>query len=740
MNDFSVDLTNCELEPIHIPGQIQSHGFMVILDKNRNVKFCSENINDFIEVSAPDLLAKPISYLEALIADQLRPNFITNILNLGDGADDYEQTNPYEFLIKGSKYFLIVSKSDALTLLEFEIDPIAKGVDIQKLIGRTVSEILGDKNLKSMLNNAALQVKNVIQYDRVMVYQFAEDGHGEVVAESKEDHLEPWLGLHYPASDIPQQARNLYKLNLTRIIADVNSTPSKIITFPSDDVNVDLTPSQLRAVSPIHIQYLKNMGVASSFSISLIYKEELWGLIACHNYSPKFIDYKHRSSAQLIGQILSSALEFRQDEENQLLAESLNSHVDKLGKYMQQHETMEKALTAEEVTMLDVTKATGAVLLTENKIIRIGLTPNDEQIGKLVTWIKSNVSGTIYHTDHLSAVLPEAVEYKDIASGIITCVLAKELNEYIIWFKPEYLHAVKWAGDPNKPAIVDPGDGLMKISPRESFKVWTEAIVGRSESWSAEEIKAVTQLKEEINEAVIIKSAAIRELNAKLKAAYEELDTFSYTISHDLKNPLSAIQSYAQLMRRSKTLGEREKGFAERIEDRSVKMTQMINEILEHSRIGRSDVVYYNIDMKALLTEIITDFMVVYEKPYLTMNLEGTPGIAGDRMMISQVFANLIGNAVKYSQKSQMQKVTISGTENDTEVIYSVRDNGIGIEAIEIPKVFDLFKRMGNVEDIEGTGVGLAIVKRIVDKHKGRIWVESELGTGTTFLVAFPKV
>src|SRR5690606_16721101 len=158
----------------------------------------------------------------------------------------------------------------------------------------------------------------IINYDRVMIYKFAEDGHGEVVAEARNTDLAPWLGLHYPASDIPQQARELYKVNLTRIIADVHAEPSKILVEELDsEKSLDLSSSQLRAVSPIHIQYLKNMSVCSSFSISLIYHKELWGLIACHNYSPRFINYKSRESAKLIGQILSSALEFRQDEENQ---------------------------------------------------------------------------------------------------------------------------------------------------------------------------------------------------------------------------------------------------------------------------------------------------------------------------------------------------------------------------------------------------------------------------------------
>lgn len=739
MPEFKVDLTNCDLEPIHIPGQIQSHGFIVIINKDRIIKCCSENTTEFIGIAAQDLLEQPISTIENLLDTKLHPHFINNILNLGNGINNYEQTNPFEFVYGGINYYLIISNAGNFTLLEFEKVALDSRLDMQKLIGKTVSEILGDRNLSSVLYNAAGQVKNIIDYDRVMIYRFAADGHGEVVAESKNDDLESWLGLHYPASDIPKQARELYKLNLTRIIADVFTTPAKVLTNKSSDLVVDFTNSQLRAVSPIHIQYLKNMGVASSFSISLMYKGELWGLIACHNYTPKFIDYRHRGSAQLIGQILSSALEFRQDEENQLLADSLKENVDKISKYLIQYDTIEKALTGEAVNLLQVTRASGAVFMVNGKMTRMGNTPDEEQLKSLAEWIRLNVTESIYATDHLSDVYPEAEVYREVASGMAVCVIAKELKEYMIWFKPEYLHAVKWAGNPNKPVTVNK-EGLSTISPRESFQVWSEAVVGKSEEWAAEEIKSISHLKEEINESVIIKSAAIRELNEKLKAAYDELDTFSYTISHDLKNPLSAIKSYAQLLMRSKNVADRDKDFATRIEDRSVKMTHMINEVLNHARVGRSELVNTVTDMEALINEIVTDLKAVYDHPLLEIVIKDTPAISGDKTMLNQVFSNLIGNAVKYSQKAVTPVITISGTQTEKEICYCISDNGIGITDAEIPKVFNLFQRMDNVDDIEGSGVGLAIVKRIVDRHKGRIWLESELEKGSSFFVAFPKI
>ena len=290
---MNIDLTNCDREPIHIPGKIQSHGFLIVIDSGNFIRFYSENIKDYIPEIPQDLLGKHINSIEPLIGKNEPHDFINQLIKFGKN-NGFEQTNPFNTDIQGKPFHLIISTSADYYMLEFEPAKSDSHSDIQKMIGRSISEMLADKNLQSLLNNSALQVKTVIGYDRVMIYRFAEDGHGEVVAESKNPELQSWMGLHYPASDIPKQARELYKRNLTRLIANVHTEPTGVLTAADNVLPLDMTNSQLRAVSPVHIQYLKNMGVDSSFSISLMYKQELWGLIACHNYTPRYIDYRSR--------------------------------------------------------------------------------------------------------------------------------------------------------------------------------------------------------------------------------------------------------------------------------------------------------------------------------------------------------------------------------------------------------------------------------------------------------------
>jgi chemotaxis family two-component system sensor kinase Cph1 len=735
----NIDLTNCDLEPIHIPGKIQGHGFLIVINKQGNICFHSENALRYLDINGgpEQLLGRHINSIESLIGRNEPPDFINQLIALGK-TNGFEQTNPFNTDINGSAFHLIISTSDDYYLLEFEPARSDSHTDIQRMIGQSISTMLADKNLHNLLHNSASQVKNVIGYDRVMVYRFADDGHGEVIAEAKNDNLPSWMGLHYPASDIPKQARDLYKKNLTRLIANVNAAPSNIVTTVTEGP-LDLTNSQLRAVSPIHIQYLINMGVQSSFSISLLYKNELWGLIACHSYSPRFIDFRSRESAKLIGQILSSALEFRQDEENQLLQQRYKNAVDQLSRLMLKDNEIEFALTGNVVNLLDAVDARGAVLVFENNITKLGVTPNDDEINSLVGWLKANVTESLWYTTKLSAEYPQAISFKKTASGVMVSTLSRELGEYVIWFKPELLQTITWAGNPEKPAEVSTDGKMLHISPRNSFEEWSQTVTATSKSWGNEEVKSAVRLRSEITYAINQKAGAIRLLNEKLKQAYEELDTFSFTISHDLKNPLSTIKSYAQILMRDKELKPSALKVLERINSGADKMNNMISEVLDYSRIGRAELVFSEINTRNLISDIVKDLALVYNVDESCFVIGDTPPIQGDPVMILQVLSNVISNAIKYSMPTNAPKVNISGVVNENEVVYTITDNGLGIDIKQLPRIFELFNRMDNVGDIEGSGVGLSIVKRIVEKHKGKIWVDSELGSGSSFHIAFNK-
>ena len=738
MSNFQVNLSNCDREPIHIPGRIQSHGFLIVLDRDTNITHFSDNVYQFIPDLSKNLLRSSLSYLESFIGISYQPNFLKNLIDSSGLKLSFEKTNPVPVEIGGSNYLLIISKSDDCFLLEFEEALSIFELGVQHVLGQSIAHILSHKNVAKLLEQAAVEVREIIAFDRVMIYQFMEDGHGMVVAECKNDELEPWLGLHYPASDIPQQARALYKLNLTRLIADVYSTPSEISTSADNVLPLDLTNSQLRAVSPIHIQYLKNMGVVSSFSISIICNGELWGLIACHNYTSRFIDFKSREYAKLIGQILSSALQFRSEENDQNGIDALRFSVDKLGRVLLGQQDVLSALASDPVSLQQVVPSTGVLLAAGSKSFRYGITPNLNFEKVFLDWIFDTIDTDVFCETNLSNLLPEAIGLESVVSGFMFCLISRKRRECIIWFRPEQIFDINWAGNPEK-QIIDNLDPMALISPRESFAVWKQSITGISYEWKREEVNAVNLLKQEILTAVSLKAGAVKEMNERLKEAYEELETFSYTISHDLKNPIASIKTYAQLLIRDKKLEGRGQLMVQRIADRADQMNLMINAVLNYSKIGKIKMNAVSMKMDGILRDIIDDLLIVHHEHAPNVTVDLAHDLYGDEVMLHQIFSNLIGNAVKYSQKSQPPVVNISSLVDKNEVIYVINDNGLGIAKSDQHKIFELFNRMDNVQDIEGSGVGLAIVKRIIEKHKGRIWVESELGKGSAFYVALPK-
>ncbi|WP_080057864.1 ATP-binding protein [Spirosoma aerolatum] len=743
MSAFTVDLTNCEREPIHILGHVQSHGYLLaILPDTYSVVHASDNIVDLLGMPATDLLGKSIDTLFS--GTELPASTVIELLNVGRRNHSWETINPQPVTLNDRTWNLIIHEYQGLIILEWESAGDERNTAInQQLIAQSLTEVQASRTLPDLLQNTAQRIKTIIGYDRVMVYQFSPDWHGHVVAEAKDDHLEPYLGLHYPASDIPRQARELYKINLVRLIADVGSTPSRILSIPDWPVDqpLDLTHSVLRAVSPIHIEYLKNMGVQASMSISLLYRGELWGLISCHNTTPRFVDYPARQAAKFVSQLLSSALEFRRSEEDKTNLLQYTQNAQRLHEQLLLTDDVARALTKFPVTALDVTNATGVALLFNDKIYQLGQTPSEAQLWELGQWLTTTNAETFLETNHLTSLYPPAEAFREVGAGMLAIALSRELKEYVLWFKPERIREVTWAGNPDKPVTVG-GDGQLRLSPRKSFEAWTEIVRNTSNHWTETEIGTVVKLREDILQVLTKQANAIRMLNQRLQVAYEELDAFSYTVSHDLRTPLSSIRCYSEILleEHGKDFDEDAQALFQKIIDSTERMRSLIRHILYYSRMGRTDLDTQSIDMRQLLEGIREELLVTAKGRSLQIEIGNTPPINADSTMALQLFTNLIGNAVKYTQHKTDAVVRINGQQTDDEVVYTIEDNGIGFDMKQAGKMFDLFKRLENARNYEGSGVGLAIVKRIINRHQGKIWFRSEPDRGATFSISFPAV
>lgn len=740
MSQFQVNLSNCDREPIHIPGKVQAHGFLIACQAhNLQILYVSSNVEFYTGMTVAQVLKLNIEQL--LQAPELELNlseFKPLIAELQYGAK-HEVAIPAT--VKQQQFVVIAHKNNGNLILEFE--PQAAEVSNLKLndtLGEVLAPLQGGVRLQELLHKLTWHIRDIIKYDRVMVYKYWEDWHGEVVAEEKREDLEPFLGLHYPASDIPRQARELYLLNLVRIIANVDAQPADLISQLTD-TPLDLTYASLRAVSPMHIQYLKNMGVKASFSISLVHNGKLWGLIACHNYTPRFIDYESRKACKLLAQLLSTMLNTKLEEEQAVLSSKFKDEADHIFKTMYATGEIAKSLINNARSVLQIGNATGAALSFNDRIYTIGNTPNEVEITAIVKWLKGNAPTPLYHTNNLPKFFTKATSYSHIASGLMAAELFKNNGEYVLWFKPELSQTVKWAGNPQKAIEVDV-TGATRLTPRQSFAVWNEEIKNTSENWGHAEILTALRLREGILQVISQKADETRKLNEKLKEAYDELDTFSYTISHDLRTPVSIIRNYAEiLLDEIDTLtADETTQMLQRIVDGATSMDSLITHVLAYSRLSTLETTDNEpIDMQELLQEATDMAKDRYQKAqHAEIALLHSPSITAPRVMVKQIFCNLIENGLKYSSKEKKPKLTIKGEQFENEIIYTVIDNGIGIDANQSDKVFLPFKRLDNAIDFDGTGIGLATVKRLVKKLGGRIWFESKLNEGTTFFISFP--
>lgn len=726
--------TDCDKEPIHIPGKVQYHGFLLAVDRDFVITHCSENIEKFLGVKAASFLGRSAACLDVYLGRHEPNGFLAYLIRLWNTGKGFEPMNPFPMEIGGVRFNLILSKAADLFLIECEPEISDVTADIPQILGLALSEMIGESGKFDWLYKIAEQVKRVIGYHRVMVYEFHPDGHGEVVAEARDAHLEPFLGLHYPASDIPQQARELYKVNLTRIISDIAYEPSPILSLAAySHLPLDLTHSALRAVSPIHIEYLKNMGVASSFSISIVCRDKLWGLIACHNYLPRFINYKEREAAKLIGRVLASAILLREQEISMAGNEELERIGKAVAKRLSNYSDLAEAVLGEPSVILDAVGATGAALVYDRRFYMTGQTPDEPALQKLVAWLGTRMTDELYETNCLGAEYGVMQPVTD-ACGLLACRLSKDLDEYILWIRPELDTAVLWAGNPEKQANAEG-----RISPRKSFEVWKQTVQGKAEPWRPMDIRIAHEIRGVVMSGIHDRTGEMRVLNEKLVRAYKELSNYNSTITHDLKTPLTAVKGYSQILKLNFELGPDAVRIVDRIIHSADKMLIMIEHVLRYATIGQASLQPKPLRMGQLLQEVIQEVKMGNGAAGSGNGivLGEVHDIIGDETMIVQAFSNLIGNAVKYSQQTATPMVQVSSEETGDAVIYAVRDNGIGIPAGEQSQVFELFARAAGSKDYAGTGVGLSITKKIVEKHGGDIWVESDGKSGSCFYIRF---
>ena len=786
--DAPIDLTNCDREPIHIPGAIQPYGVLLAFDlENLTVLQASESTQAHLGLPAHDVIGHTLAQsLGDRASEQVR-----RLLASGRDAAFGE-------LLVGAAagrqatFDAALHRVGAVAVLELE--PASPGERLQPdqisaAMRSTVRRLEVAESVTGVAQAVASEMREVTGFDRVWVYRFHPDWHGEIIGESKRDGIESWLGMHYPASDIPAQARALFLRNWVRVIPDLAFTPSPLVPRdnPHDGQPLDLGGSLLRSVSPIHVQYLQNMGVTASLVISLIHRGTLWGLISGHHYSgPKHVSYSVRSLCEFLAQALSLQIGTSDRLEQREYELQVRTAQSQLIERLADDVPMEQSLATNGDLLLRAVGADGAALVRHGETTIIGATPPRDEIAVLASWFRNRTDDALV-TAQLSAVLPAAEQMCKEGSGLLAMPLSRDRRDLLFWFRTEQRQTVRWAGDPRKPVTVAP-DGSLRLHPRGSFDLWEEEARGTTAPWRSVEVEAARDIRRALLDVFIRKAEEVARLNEELLAANQQLAEtaaeleaqadellrqrairedllqrergsradaerankakadFLAVMSHELRTPLNAIGGYAQLMSlgvRGSITGEQEADLR-RIQVNQRHLLGLINSILNFTRLEAGQVQFRTaaVSLAGLLHGL--DALVGPQLRAKSLALTVGPVDAGLQVLVDeekfrQIMLNLLTNALKFTENGG--RVDIDSRRNGSDACVVVRDTGRGIAAENLVAVFEPFVQVDRhvtPESEQGVGLGLAISRELARGMNGDLTVESELGVGSSFTVTVP--
>ena len=713
-------LETCHREPIHIPGSIQPHGMLLALEMpGLVVDRASANVEEWVGKPAAAILGRPVE--EALGVDlggRLRAA-------LADGSIERSPValaGARAILPGGPRSFEAIAHRSGPSMVVVELEPAAgdEATPPDRLHARVraaLSRLEGEPSLDDVCRAAAVEVRRITGVDRVLIYRFNEEWDGTVVAEDGNGALASYLGQKFPANDIPEQARALYRASRLRLIPDADYEPVPLVGRPGRDAPLDLSQSTLRSVSPVHVEYMRNMGTGASMSISILRNGELWGLISCHNREPHLVPFEVRTACDLLGRVLSiqvDAWERRSELEHRI---GRQAAVARLLIEMAEGDDFVQGLVRRPEVLLDVTRAAGAAIYHEGDCFKVGATPAQPELEAIADWLATEDRGAVFSTDMLARQMPGAAAeaIKDAASGVLAVPISQLHRSMILWFRPEVLKTETWGGDPRKAAPAADG----RIHPRSSFAAWRETVRLRAEPWRPAEVEAADDLRKAILGVVLRRAEERAQLTAELERSNQELEAFSYSVSHDLRAPFRHILGYAELLGEEEDarLSPEGRRYLGTIIESAQFAGALVDNLLAFSQMGRTTIIPTPIAMDALFREAIRAAQAELELAgrAVEWRLGPLPEVEGDVMMLRQVVTNLISNAVKYTRTRDRAVITVEGSTQGREAVFAVGDNGIGFDMSHVDKLFGVFQRLHRMEEFEGTGIGLANVRRIVN-------------------------
>jgi light-regulated signal transduction histidine kinase (bacteriophytochrome) len=451
--------------------------------------------------------------------------------------------------------------------------------------------------------------------------------------------------------------------------------------------------------------------------------------------APRYLSYERRTPVEFLAQTVSLMVRDREDLDQYAYRTRLDQVLDRLMVAIGRHDNFHEALTVGEPNLLSVIDAEGAALIADGQLTLLGRTPSPEQIAGLSTWLLAQ-DGAVLATHHLAHDYPGAEDLRATASGLLSIRLSRTSADRVIWFRPELVREVHWAGDPGKPVEIDRHDREIRLRPRTSFALWRETVYGQSRPWLSCEVDYALRLKHAIFDVIVERAKLLVQINAELERSNLELDSFAYAASHDLKEPLRGIHHFAEFLQTEEggQLSARARQRLATILRLAGRMDDLLESLLQYSRVGRNQLDLRPQAMDGLVREIAQELRQGFPDADIALEIQPRlPVIPCDRVQVGMILRNLLVNAVKYNDQP-VKQVHIGCDLSRNPPAFFVRDNGIGIDPEYQPLIFQLFRRLhGRDEYGGGAGAGLTIAKKAARRHGGSLWVESSLGGGSTF-------
>jgi light-regulated signal transduction histidine kinase (bacteriophytochrome) len=533
----TIDLTNCDREPIHIPGSVQPHGALIVVDPQSNlVMFASENVTQYLGGGVSEVIGQK---LDVVVGPEVAHE-IGNALARG-GSGEISGVVLHADIGNGKRADLTIHRHQNRVLLEFETAASPRDTEIALTLTQSlVRRIDKVSEVGSLVNSVAKLIRAMLGYDRVMVYQFLHNGAGRVVAEAKTGSLDSFMGQHFPYSDIPAQARRLYLENWIRVIGDVSFAPIPLWPdLKTDEPSVDMSHAHLRSVSPIHCEYLQNMGVGASMSISIVVNGELWGLIACHHNTPKVLSIPLRVATELFAQYFALQIAAAENRHRQKAAALARGKLDAIIAGIDPKDSIDFTLKTRLRDFGALVSCDGIGLWTNDEWTAVGAVPSGADIPGLMTFLADAAPQQIWETQDLKSKFAEG-EYGERVAGAMAIPVSAAGNAHLIFFRSEEAHEITWAGEPTKKIVPSAlGD---RLTPRGSFETWREDVRNKSVPWSEDDRVVADAIRNYVRDIMLRHNDATEEQREK---ADQQRKLLNAELNHRVKNILALVKSIA---------------------------------------------------------------------------------------------------------------------------------------------------------------------------------------------------